>query len=121
MINATQPTPARQQSGSQFTQARTTIQVGGLTISTMSHGDEQLIRLSKDGRSRLFSLEDLEAELVAVLVRRGDIQIRDLELPPGHEWRWFGDCDVLGLSSRLDEAGRERAIAQAGRAYGVLA
>lgn len=33
-----------------------------------------------------------------------------LDLPPGQDWAWLPDCNIVALSSRLDAAGRERAI-----------
>jgi hypothetical protein len=33
-----------------------------------------------------------------------------LDLPPGQDWRWMPDCNIVVLSSRLDEAGRQRAL-----------
>jgi hypothetical protein len=32
-----------------------------------------------------------------------------LDLPPGQDWRWLPDCNMIVLSSRLDEDGRQRA------------
>lgn len=33
-----------------------------------------------------------------------------LDLPLGQDWAWLPDCNVVALSSRLDAAGRERAL-----------
>lgn len=33
-----------------------------------------------------------------------------LDLPPGRDWEWLPDCNIVVLSSRLDEAGRQAAI-----------
>ena len=33
-----------------------------------------------------------------------------LDLPAGQDWRWLPDCNIIVLSARLDEAGRQRAI-----------
>lgn len=33
-----------------------------------------------------------------------------LDLPEGRDWEWLPDCNILVLASRLDEAGRQRAI-----------
>jgi hypothetical protein len=35
---------------------------------------------------------------------------RTMELDEGTDWVWFPDLNMIGLSSRLDCAGRERAI-----------
>ena len=42
---------------------------------------------------------------------------RILDLPPGKEWAWFADANVLGLSRHLDAAGRDRVRAEAQEAW----
>lgn len=37
-----------------------------------------------------------------------------MDLPVGQDFVVFTDCNVVGLSSRLDDAGRERALTEAG-------
>ena len=41
--------------------------------------------------------------------------ISTVDLPTGRRWVFLEDCNVLALSPHLDEAGRERAIAEARR------
>lgn len=36
--------------------------------------------------------------------------IHILDLPAGQDWVWFADGNIIGLSRRLDEAGREAAL-----------
>jgi hypothetical protein len=36
--------------------------------------------------------------------------VRVLDLPDGQDWKWLGDANVVILSSRLDCAGRLRAL-----------
>lgn len=38
--------------------------------------------------------------------------IRTLDLPAGRDWVWFADVNCIGLSSRLDCEGRQRAVAE---------
>lgn len=33
-----------------------------------------------------------------------------LDLPPGQDWKWLPDCNIVVLSSRLDEEGQEAAL-----------
>lgn len=33
-----------------------------------------------------------------------------LDLPPGQDWKWLPDCNIIVFSSRLDEAGQEAAL-----------
>lgn len=40
-----------------------------------------------------------------------------IPLAEGRDWAWLGDCNVLALSDRLDEAGRQRALVQVGVAW----
>ena len=47
--------------------------------------------------------------------RTEETVISMLDLPTGRQWVFLEDCNVLALSPRLDEAGRERAIAEARR------
>lgn len=39
-----------------------------------------------------------------------DTVIRTVELPEGLDYVWYGDANVLAFSSRLDCAGRMRAV-----------
>lgn len=36
--------------------------------------------------------------------------IKILDLPEGKDCVWYGDANVLALSSRLDQAGRDRVL-----------
>lgn len=38
--------------------------------------------------------------------------VRILDLPEGRDWVWFSDANMIGLSRRLDAAGRERALVE---------
>lgn len=40
-----------------------------------------------------------------------------ITLPPGRDWAWLGDCNVLALSDRLNEAGRQAALVEVGAAW----
>lgn len=39
-----------------------------------------------------------------------DTKFVTLDLPDGREWAWYPDLNVVGLSSRLDCAGKLRAV-----------
>lgn len=36
--------------------------------------------------------------------------VHTLDLPEGTDWVWFSDANMVGLSRRLDEEGRQRAL-----------
>lgn len=35
-----------------------------------------------------------------------------IDLPEGKDYEWFAEANVVGLSRRLDEAGRQQALCQ---------
>jgi hypothetical protein len=106
MINATHQQKAAN-SGS--------VTIGRLTIDPLTAVDgEALVRLTIDGRSSTYTLDRLELELAALRQDDEETVIVPVDrLPDDRQWSYLEDCGVLAVSSSLDEAGRQRARAEA--------
>jgi hypothetical protein len=92
------------------------VTIGRLTIHPLTAVDgEPLVRLTIDGRSSTYTLDRLELELAAAQ-RQEDEEILMVpvdRLPYDRQWSYLEDCGVLAVASSLDEAGRQRARAEA--------
>lgn len=41
-----------------------------------------------------------------------DTLVKTLDLPPGQDWAWFADANIVGLAPHLTPEGRERALSE---------
>lgn len=66
----------------------------------MMDGDEGVPERGVGGSGRVVHEADAVEKTVQMV----------LDLPEGRDWEWLPDCNILVLASRLDEAGRQRAL-----------
>lgn len=98
--------------------------IGRLTIEEMRTADgATLVRLTMDGQSSTYTIDRLELELEAVLHMEveGTVVVPVDWLPMGgRDWLRYPDMpDVVAVNSRLDDAGRRLALAEALAEAGV--